>query len=70
LLVASVCYDQDVCHQLHSQYPQPDWNLAWAFTIARESVNPVCRVLLLYAMRAALGDVILADAVVNRLCLL
>ncbi|MFO1094290.1 MAG: hypothetical protein U0992_13440 [Planctomycetaceae bacterium] len=30
----------DITHSRHSQYPVPDWDLAYALTIGREGVNP------------------------------
>lgn len=30
----------DITHDFHSQYPVPDWDLAYALTEAREAINP------------------------------
>ncbi len=30
----------DITHSRHCQYPVPDWDLAYALTIAREGINP------------------------------
>ncbi len=30
----------DITHSRHCQYPVPDWDLAYAMTIAREGINP------------------------------
>jgi len=30
----------DITHSLSSQYPVPDWDLAWALTEGREGINP------------------------------
>lgn len=30
----------DITHDFHSQYPVPDWDLAFALTEAREAINP------------------------------
>ncbi|MCW5977667.1 MAG: hypothetical protein KIT09_06300 [Bryobacteraceae bacterium] len=30
----------DITHSLHCQYPVPDWDLAYAWTLGREPINP------------------------------
>ena len=30
----------DITHSIASQYPEPDWDPAWAVTLGREAVNP------------------------------
>ena len=30
----------DITHNYSAQYPVPHWDLAWAMTLGRESINP------------------------------